>query len=102
MKGGASSGPPGLAVFQQNGCGSCHTFAPASATGTIGPDLGKLAQFAQQAHRGSLAQFTKESIVSPSAYIQPGYQDVMPKNFGSSIPANQLTELVQYLDQGAK
>jgi cytochrome c oxidase subunit 2 len=102
MKGGASTGPPGLAVFQQNGCSSCHTFKPASATGTIGPDLDKLAQYARQANRGSLAQFTKESIVSPSAYIQPGYPDVMPKNFGSSIPANKLAELVQYLDQGAK
>ena len=33
MKNGASAGPPGLAVFQQNGCGSCHTFKPANATG---------------------------------------------------------------------
>ena len=32
--------PAGTAVFEQAGCGSCHTFAPAGATGTIGPDLG--------------------------------------------------------------
>ena len=102
MKHGASAGPPGLAVFQQNGCGSCHTFKPANATGTIGPDLDNLAQYAKQANRGSLAQFTKESIVSPSAYVQSGFQDIMPKSFGSSIPANKLAQLVQYLDQGAK
>jgi len=102
MKNGGTKGPAGLAVFQQNGCGSCHTFKPANATGTIGPDLDKLAQYAKQANRGSLAQFTKESIVSPSAYIQPGYSDLMPHTFGTQIPANQLTQLVQYLDQGAK
>ena len=101
LKNGASAGPPGLAVFQQNGCGSCHTFKPASATGTVGPDLDKLATYAKQANRGSLAAFTKESIVNPSAYIQPGYSDAMPHIF-STLPANQLDQLVQYLDQGAK
>jgi cytochrome c oxidase subunit 2 len=99
---GKTSGAPGLAVFNQFGCASCHTFKPAGATGKIGPDLDNLAQYAKQANRGSLAAFTKESIVSPGAYIQPGYSDVMPHIFGSQIPAGQLTQLVQYLDQGAK
>ena len=102
MKNGGSSGPPGLAVFQANGCSSCHTFKPADATGTIGPDLDNLKQYAAQAKRGTLTQFIHESIVSPSAYIQPGYQDLMPKNFGSTLSAKQLTDLVQYLAQGAK
>jgi cytochrome c oxidase subunit II len=101
MKNGASKGPAGLATFQANGCGSCHTFKPANATGKIGPDLDNLKQYAAQANRGSLTQFIHESIVSPSAYIQPGYQDLMPKNFGTSIPAKQLSQLVQYLAQGA-
>jgi cytochrome c oxidase subunit 2 len=100
-KGGQSAGPAGLAVFQANGCSSCHTFKPANATATIGPDLDKLKQYAQQAHRGSLTQFIHESIVSPGAYIQPGYQDLMPHNFGQSIPSDKLNQLVQYLAQGA-
>jgi cytochrome c oxidase subunit 2 len=102
MKGGGTSGPPGLAVFQQNGCGGCHTFKPANATGKVGPDLDNLATYAKQANRGSLAAFTKESIVDPAAYIQPGYSDAMPHIFGQQIPAAQLGQLVQYLDQGAK
>ena len=36
----AVSEPPGAAVFEQAGCGSCHTFGPAGATGQVGPDLG--------------------------------------------------------------
>jgi cytochrome c oxidase subunit 2 len=101
MKHGATQSP-GLASFQKNGCSSCHTFAPAHATGTIGPDLDKLATYAKQANRGNLADFTKESIVDPGAYIQPGFTDAMPHIFGTQIPASELTQLVQYLDQGAK
>jgi cytochrome c oxidase subunit 2 len=101
LKGGAkTSGPPGLAVFQQFGCGGCHTLQPAGATGTIGPDLDKLKQYAAQAKQ-PLAAFIKESIVKPGAYIQPGYPNVMPGNFAQQIPASKLGELVQYLEQNA-
>jgi cytochrome c oxidase subunit II len=102
LKGGATTGPPGLAVFQKNGCGSCHTLQAAGATGTIGPDLDKLVQYANQAHRGSLEAFIRESIVSPGAYLQPGYNDLMPHTFKSQIPPAQLDQLVQYLAQNAQ
>jgi cytochrome c551/c552 len=103
VKGSATgAASPGLAAFQQNGCASCHTFTPAAATGTIGPDLDKLKSEAAKAHRGSLAQFIQESIVNPSAYLEPGYQNLMPATFKQQIPPDQLTKLVQYLAQNAK
>ena len=102
LKGGATTGPPGLAVFQQNGCGGCHTLKTAGSTGTTGPDLDKLKQYAAQANRGTLAAFIKESIVNPGAYVQPGYQNVMPTIFGTQIPPDKLNQLVQYLAQNAK
>lgn len=97
----ASSATGGLAVFQKNGCASCHTFTPASATGKIGPDLDKLKEDAKQANRGSLTAFVHESIVDPGAYIQPGYQNLMPPTFGQQIPPAQLDQLVQYLVSNA-
>jgi cytochrome c oxidase subunit II len=98
--GGASSG---LAVFNKNGCGSCHTFHPAGSTGTIGPDLDKLKQEAATANHGALPAFVKQSIVDPNAYIAPGYQpNVMPPTFGQQIPADQLNNLVQYLVSNTK
>ncbi|MGH3003874.1 MAG: cytochrome c oxidase subunit II [Gaiellaceae bacterium] len=97
-----AAGPPGLAVFQQNGCASCHTFKPASATGKIGPDLDNLQQYAAQAKRGPLEAFIKESIVTPGAYIQPGFSDLMPHTFGQQIPSDKLDQLVQYLAAGSK
>jgi cytochrome c oxidase subunit II len=99
--GGATTGPAGLTVFQANGCGSCHTFKPASATGKVGPDLDNLLAEAQQANKGPLAQFIHQSIVDPGAYIAPGYSDEMPHIFGQTLTEKQLTDLVQYLVQGA-
>jgi len=96
----ASTGPPGLAVFNGAGCAGCHTFKPASATGKVGPDLDNLAQLAKQANRGSLEAFIKESIVTPKAYIAPGFPDAMPPGFGTSIAPDKLQQLVQYLAKG--
>lgn len=85
----------GAAVFKSNGCASCHTFEPASATGKVGPDLDKLPQYAKQAGK-PLEEFVRQSIVDPSAYVQPGYPgNVMPPF--ASLPKDQLGALVQYL-----
>jgi cytochrome c551/c552 len=92
----------GKAVFQSQGCTSCHTLKAAGATATIGPDLDKLKQYAAQAHRGSLTAFIKESIVNPNAYTQPGYpKNLMPQTFGSSIPPGKLNQLVDFLAHSA-
>ena len=100
--GQAAAGPPGLAVFQENGCGGCHTLKGVpGATGTIGPDLDNLKDAAAKANQ-PLAAFIKESIVKPGAYIAPGYPNAMPPNFGTQIPADKLGQLVQYLEQKAK
>jgi cytochrome c oxidase subunit 2 len=92
----------GAAVFKNNGCGACHTLTAAAATGKVGPDLDKLAQWAAQAKQ-PLASFVKTSITDPNAYIQPGYpKNVMPPTFGSTLSAQQLDALVQYLISSGK
>jgi cytochrome c oxidase subunit II len=102
MKSGPSSGSPGLSAFQQFGCGSCHTYAPAVATGKIGPDLDHLKAEAAKANQ-PLVAFIHDSIVDPNAYIAPGYPaNVMPDTFRTQISTGQLQALVQYLAQGAK
>jgi cytochrome c oxidase subunit 2 len=100
--GKAANVPAGLAVFQQNGCGGCHTLASAGANGKVGPDLDNLKQEAAKANRGPLEAFIKESIVKPSAYIAPGYPNAMPPNFGTQIPPDKLDQLVTYLAGQAK
>jgi len=88
----------GAAVFKNNGCESCHTFKPAGANGKVGPDLDKLQQYADQAKK-PLADFVRESVENPSAYIQPGYPNVMPPF--SSLPKDQIDALVTYLTQSS-
>jgi cytochrome c oxidase subunit II len=96
------SGPgAGLAVFNNNGCGGCHTFKPANSKGTVGPDLDDLSASAKKAGQ-PLEEFVHDSIVDPNAYVTPGYPpNVMPKTFGS-LPKSQLDALVQYLVTGGK
>jgi cytochrome c2 len=87
-------GANGKALFASNGCNSCHTYKPAGANAKIGPDLDKLVTYAKQAKQ-PLPAFTHESIVNPKAYVQPGYQPVMPSF--ASLPKNQVDALVAFL-----
>ena len=97
---------PGKAIFATQGCGACHTYAPAGpdAKGQIGPDLDKLATYAKQAKQ-PLATFVHDSIVDPNKFV--GKQcppsgtaqcakNVMPKSY-KSLPAKDLKDLVDFL-----
>ena len=90
----------GKAVFTAQGCGACHTFAPAGSTGTVGPNLGKLAESATAANQ-PLAAFARESIVDPDAYIAAGFtKGIMPPNFGTSLKKTQIDDLVAFITHG--
>lgn len=92
----APPGEAGKAVFENNGCGSCHTLQAAGSTGKVGPDLDKLPGQAQKAGK-PLEQFVRESIVDPNAYIAPGFtRNVMPETF-AQLPRDQLDALVKFL-----
>jgi mono/diheme cytochrome c family protein len=98
----AAKGNPaaGKAVFASAGCGGCHTYKPASATGKVGPDLDKLASDAKKANQGTLDHYTLTSIKDPNAYIVPGFtQGVMPDTYGTSLSSKQLADLVAFLTQ---
>ena len=56
----------GLNVWIAQGCGSCHTFAPANANTPIGPDL-------QESLKGQSRDYILESIVLPNAQAAAGY-----------------------------
>jgi cytochrome c oxidase subunit 2 len=101
-QGNAAQGPPGQAgkaVFQSNGCASCHTLQAAGATGKVGPDLDKLPAYAKQAGQ-PLEDFVRESIVDPNKYVQPGFpKGVMPP---FALPKDQLDALVTFLVDSSK
>jgi cytochrome c oxidase subunit 2 len=73
-------------------CASCHAFKAAGSTANVGPDL-------DEALQGKDAAFILESITNPSAEIAPGYQDIMPKDYGTKLTTKQLADLVAFLQQ---
>jgi cytochrome c oxidase subunit II len=100
--GGAAAGKPrpgaqaGLTLFTQQGCNGCHTLAAAKATGTTGPDLDKLATYAQRAGK-PLTAFMRQSIQQPNAYIEKGYPKGVMPDFGLTLSSAQINELVNFL-----
>ena len=100
---GGGNAAAGEAVFNANGCASCHTFKPANATGTVGPDLDKApASDAKADNNMDLAAFVKESIENPDAYVPKGYsKGVMPTTFGKSLSGKQLNDLVAFIVSGS-
>ena len=96
--GNASAGKP---VFVTAGCGACHTFTPAAAKGTIGPNLDLLKTYASKAGV-PIEEFTTSAIASPPAsYVPPGYPtNVMPTTFGTTLSKQQLADLVAFLVKG--
>jgi cytochrome c oxidase subunit 2 len=99
-KGGSAAGGAADAktLFVDNGCNGCHTYKPAGSGGTIGPDLDKLPELARKAGK-PLDEFVRQSIVDPSAYIEPGYPNAMPGTF-ASLPNEQIDALVRFLTGG--
>ncbi len=88
----------GKAIFTsaQGNCFSCHTLADAKTNGTIGPDLNKVLADKDEA-------FIRESITDPNKEIADGYQaDVMPPNYGETLPPDQIDALTTYLSEVTK
>jgi mono/diheme cytochrome c family protein len=97
--GGAAEGDAaaGKQVFASNGCGSCHTFEPAGSSGTTGPDLDELSDFAETANQ-PVAEFTRTSITDPTAYVEEGFPEgVMPAY--DQLSEQDLNNLVAFLTQ---
>ena len=61
--------------------------------------LDHLATDAQTANRGSLDQYTTESIKDPNAYVVPGFPSGVMPSFGATLGDKQVADLVAYLTQ---
>jgi cytochrome c oxidase subunit 2 len=106
--GGSTSGAAGdpangKTIFTGSaGCGGCHALAAAGTTGAVGPALDALSGSAQKAGQ-PLDAFIKTSIVDPSAFVAEGYPDgVMPTNFGSTLSASDIDDLVAFISASQK
>ncbi len=93
----AGDAAAGRQVYEQNGCGGCHRFEPAGSTATTGPNLDELPRLAEDADRGTVEEFTRESIEDPNAYVEEGFPAIMPEY--DQLDDKQLADLVAFLTQ---
>ncbi len=109
----ASSDPvaKGEALFRSTppGCFACHSVSP--GVNLVGPSLAGIgvraaATIRSPTYKGSAknaAEYMRESIVKPSAYLVPGAtysangQSFMPSSFATDLTAEQIDSLVAYL-----
>ena len=90
----SGSAEAGKAVFEAQGCVACHTFTPAGAKGTVGPNLDEVL-------KGKDAAFVHESIVDPNAEVAAGFSaGVMPQDYEQKLTPKQLDDLVAFLTSG--
>lgn len=102
----------GAALFQQTligvknapGCINCHSLAPGAIL--VGPALAgvgtraamiiKRADYTGQAQ--DAAAYFRESIVTPNAYVEAGFQpNVMRATYGQDLSPQEVEDLVAYL-----
>ncbi len=102
----------GEKLFGTLPCVSCHDVTKPWPGGDICPNLGNIATEAARIvrsgeYRGkakTAAEYIRESIVDPNAYIVPGAaykaangKSVMPADFGTTLTGAQIDDLVAYL-----
>ncbi len=87
-------------LFVSKGCVACHTIQEIpTARGNIGPNLSTLGREAPNMKPGMSAQdYIRESILTPGAFLVPGFQNLMPSFQGQFTP-EQLDALVDYLSK---
>ena len=91
----AAKSDPGLKVWAAQGCGSCHAFAPAGATSTIGPNL-------SNSLGGRSRDSIRESIVAPNANVGGGESSIMPEDFAKRTSKAELDALVEFIAEGVR
>lgn len=83
------SSPPSI-------CSTCHSVEPDVVI--VGPSLAGIASRAGTRVDGQSAEhYIRNSILNPSEYLVESFQDVMQKNFGSALTAEQINDLIVYL-----
>ena len=77
-------------------CSTCHSLQ--GDVVIVGPSLAGIASHAGSRVAGLSAEdYIRRSIVHPSEFIVPGFQDVMQKNFGDVLSSGQINDLIAYL-----
>jgi hypothetical protein len=91
-------------LLLNSGCTSCHQIGALGEAHKVGPDLTNIAAVAAERVPGlSAADYVRQSIVEPNAYIVPTcpngpcIPNIMPQNYAETLSPEQIEILVTYL-----
>ena len=88
----------GRQLYQPLDCGSCHESRFGGLLPRSAPPLDHIGTVAETRQPGtSAADYLRESIASPGAYIVPGYRDTMPRGLAQRLSPDDVDALVAYL-----
>jgi mono/diheme cytochrome c family protein len=103
--GGTGADAVARGLFLSKGCGACHTIQGLQgANGQVGPNLSQVGTVAGTRKGLPAAEYIRESILQPAAFLAPGFQNLMPP-FQGQVTDDELSALVSWLsslgtDQG--
>lgn len=85
----------GQRIFQAK-CSACHSTEKNVVL--VGPSLAGISKRAGEKVEGlSAEEYIRQSVLDPAAYLNEGYQNVMPATFGQQLNEEDLNALVAYL-----
>lgn len=77
-------------------CGACHS--PSAETVIVGPPLvGIAAHGAERVDGLDARAYVYSSIMRPSDFVVPGFEDVMPKDLAKKLTGEELDSVVAYV-----
>jgi cytochrome c oxidase subunit 2 len=86
----------GRQLYRKLDCGRCHFID--GQGGRLAPELTHIGTVADTRRPGATdEEYIRESIVSPGAYIVPGFNDVMPRGLTRMLSAKDLDALILFL-----
>jgi mono/diheme cytochrome c family protein len=85
----------GKRLFSQY-CGACHSIVGDAAI--VGPAMAGIATRAATRIEGLSAQdYIVESILAPGAYLVPGFDNLMPSTWGTTLTGEEMDAIVAFL-----
>ena len=91
--------PPEVAAGQKvfvAHCGACHS--PTADTVIVGPALAGIAAHGASRVDGLDARaYVYSSILQPSDFLVPGFDDLMPKDLAKKLTGEELDSVVAYV-----
>jgi len=90
----AGDAAAGATVFNEQGCTGCHSVDSDAAM--TGPSLQNIGNVAEERTDQSAAEYLRESITHPDAYVVEGFPKGVMPSF-DTLSDDQLDNLVAYL-----